>query len=221
MAFTTDDVITAAKARLGLGDSTAHDTSFLQWMEDCQAELDSELSIVKMGWKETYVDLNVVANTAEYSIVNSLGATISPFHISNVFFKDASGDKFYGLSFNQRILDENFNPVSPETSYVNEWALRGSKIVLRGIPDAAITSGLRVYYLPDTTALTSGDSVEAIKLVKLLMVLYICRTYVDTLNATSGENIYTKRYMTNLERFLYISKKRYSGGETVQDEMDW
>jgi len=213
MSFTVSEVLTRTKNRLNIGTTTKFDSKFLEWINDCNAEIDTELALIGLGWRSTTVNYNIVANQDNYTLTNPV------FHISTVHYKIS--EKYYPLLYDPGILDEGYNPTTPEDRSVTKWALRGNDIILRGIPAQAVTNGLRVVGFPNTTDYTDSGAtatIDEINLVRLLYVLYLCKTYRDQFSQDS-ENIYEKRWQSLLGRFKQVMLKRYKGPTLLQNRM--
>uniref|UniRef100_A0A6M3JUF9 Uncharacterized protein n=1 Tax=viral metagenome TaxID=1070528 RepID=A0A6M3JUF9_9ZZZZ len=201
MAFTTDDVLDRTKRKCGLLDQTKYDTELLQWMDDFHAIMDTELALIGLGWNETTTDINVVANQDTYALTPS-------YYVKYLHYK--SGDNYNLVTFDPNILSDSYNPTNPESSYVSRWAFRGNNIILRGVPDADITAGLRATIYPDASDFSAAATVNEISIVRLLYVDYLTLQYKDLSGDPSPQASWAKHQQL-LRSFIVLAHKRYKG----------
>jgi hypothetical protein len=210
MAFTIADVITRAKNRLGITD-TSQDDRLLEWCDDARDEINIALAVIGQNWRSTKVDINIIKDTDTYT------PTDIYFCIQAVHYKE--GDVYVPLDYNPEIIRFEYNTGSPARG-VSAWCFKGNSILLNGMPSDNVTAGLRLLVFPSPDDYESEDEVsDLVNAMRLLYVMYLCKTYTEAQDPKTP-NLYSEKFNSLLEQYVAVAQRRYSGQQVLQNYMD-
>uniref|UniRef100_A0A6H1ZJ44 Uncharacterized protein n=1 Tax=viral metagenome TaxID=1070528 RepID=A0A6H1ZJ44_9ZZZZ len=212
MAFTTTNILTAVKDDLGIT-NTAQDDKFLRYINRASSELDLIYSKAGLSWNESIEYYDIEIDVRDYTLDDPV------YHVSKVFYKDVN--KYYQLIYDPGILRDDYTPTSWESRNVNNFAIRGTGIiVLSGVPDKDKTDGLRVDCYKDTSAFVSGTSISKVKIFQEFYTVFVCRKYRQSQNKDSSYvNEFDAEFYRLRQEIVDLVGKRFRGPKQLRNYM--
>jgi hypothetical protein len=151
--MTAAQIFQLARFITNTNSTTASDTNLLRSLTERHKQLFIKLSDMKEGYGETTATDNLVSGTAAYSLPTST------LRLKRAEVQYATGGSWANVSFfdiNERSGDNSSTSIASDFSKERPYGdVVANTLVLYPIPDANVTSGLKFWYVPIPSEISS------------------------------------------------------------------